>query len=198
MLVVKEKHMIGKLFLISAPSGAGKTTLVQTLLARYATMYRLERVITYTSKQPRHNEQHGIDYYFISRSDFEEKIKAGFFMEWSSVYEAYYGSPRHVLADLSRGKSCVLIVDRVGVEQILKIEQRAVTIWIYTKTIEDLRNRLVNRCADTQQSIMHRLMCARNEIACEVNMPLYKYHILNDEFDDALENIVTIIKKELT
>lgn len=189
--------MIGKLFLISAPSGAGKTTLVSALLARYAQIYGLERVITYTSKKPRPNELSGIDYHFIHPSDFEEKIKTGFFMEWSTFYESYYGSPRHILDNLDYGKSYILIVDRVGAEQILKIAPQAVTIWIYTKTFQDLHNRLVSRSCDTEQSIMHRLNCARHEIASEVNNPIYKYHILNHEFDDALENIVAIIKREL-
>ena len=80
--------MVGKIFVVSAPSGAGKTTLVTELISRYPG--KLERVVTYTTRQPRYNEIDGVDYYFISVKEFEEKIAQGFFIEWSTAYGTYY------------------------------------------------------------------------------------------------------------
>ena len=85
----------------------------------------------------------GIDYHFVSPGEFELKIAHGFFMEWSGAYEAYYGSPRDILGQLAGGKSFMLIIDRVGAEQILKVYPAAVPIWVYTRTIDDLLERLV-------------------------------------------------------
>ena len=189
--------MAGKLFIISAPSGAGKTTLVNALIDRYGRHYGLERVITYTSKKPRISERHGIDYHFVPPEEFEQKIAQGFFMEWSGVYEAYYGSARQLLDHLTLGKSFILIIDRVGAEQILKVYPAAVPIWIYTRSIDDLHERLVHRNTEAADHIERRLVRAKNEILAEISAPIYKYHVLNHDFDTAIYRIFTIIKREL-
>lgn len=189
--------MAGKLFIISAPSGAGKTTLVNAVIERYGLHYDLERVITYTSKKPRTTEQHGRDYHFVSPIEFEQKIRQGFFMEWSGAYEAYYGSPRDVLNWLTRGKSFILIIDRFGAEQILKMHPAAVSIWVYTRSIDELQARLVNRNTETTDHIERRLARAKNEILAEIHEPMYKYHVLNHDFEVAVDKIFTIIKREL-
>lgn len=189
--------MAGKLFIISAPSGAGKTTLVHALIERYGLHYDLERVITYTSKKPRTTEQHGIDYHFISPEEFELKIEQEFFMEWSGVYEAYYGSPRHVMDQLEQGKSFLLIVDRLGAAKILKVHPAAVPIWIYTRSIDDLRERLVQRNTEAPDHIERRLARAHDEILAEINTPMYRYHVLNQDLEVAVDRIFTIIKREL-
>lgn len=189
--------MAGKLFLISAPSGAGKTTLVNALIERYGPQYNLERVITYTSKNARPDEVHGTHYHFISAADFELKIQEGFFMEWSGVYQAYYGSPAHVMDALQTGRSYILIVDRVGAEKILVRFPHAVPIWIYTKSPAVLRDRLILRNTDPLDIIDRRLKRAYEEIDLEISKPLYTYHLLNHDFDDALDRLVTIIKREL-
>ncbi len=189
--------MAGKLFIISAPSGAGKTTLIQALIDRYGLNYDLERVVTYTSKKPRPSEQHGTDYYFVSLQEFQAKIEQGFFLEWSGAYEAYYGSPRHLIDQLARGKSFLLIIDRVGAELALKAHPDAIPIWIYTHTINKLRERLVARNTESLEQIERRLERARTEIFEEISIPLYKYHVLNHDFEIALERLFTIIKREL-
>lgn len=189
--------MAGKLFIVSAPSGAGKTTLVRALIDRFGACYALERVITYTSKTPRNSEVHGHDYHFLSASEFEEKIEQNFFMEWSKAYDAYYGCPRHIIDHLSAGRSFVVIIDRVGAQQIALQCQDAVLIWLYTKTIDQLRNRLIVRNADMIDVIEKRLRRAQEEIDQELQAPLYHYHVLNDDFGKALKRIATIIKREL-
>lgn len=189
--------MTGKLFIISAPSGAGKTTLVNELIERYGRHYDLTRVITYTSKKPRTTERQGLDYHFVSPGEFELKIAQGFFMEWSGAYEAYYGSPRDILDRLAGGKSFMLIIDRVGAEQILKVHPAAVPIWVYTRTIDDLHERLVSRNTEALDHIERRLAQAKSEIFAEISRPRYRYHVLNHDFEIAVNRIYTIIKREL-
>jgi guanylate kinase len=189
--------MAGKLFLISAPSGAGKTTLVHEVIERYGMYYDLERVVTYTSKKPRVNEVPGIDYHFLSHEDFEARISQGFFMEWSVAYESYYGSPRDVLAKLDEGRSFLLIIDRVGAQQVLTHCPHAVGIWIYTKSMQDLQQRLKDRNTDSIEHVRRRLARAREEIMEEISSPIYKYHILNQDLDCAVRRIFTILKREL-
>jgi len=189
--------MIGKLFIISAPSGAGKTTLVDVLIFRICLFCPIRRVITYTCKQPRSSEENGKHYHFICKREFEDKIKHGFFMEWSQAYGYYYGSPRSVISQVERGFSYILIVDRLGAELIAQIYPQAILIWIYTKDIDVLRQRLAQRNSEDVKQVELRLECARREIAEECRAPLYRYHILNDDFDRAVRKLEKIILQEL-
>lgn len=189
--------MKGKLFLISAPSGAGKTTLVQALIDRYGFQYNLERVVTYTSKAARPAEVHGIHYNFVSVKDFEAKVQEGFFMEWSGAYQAYYGSPAHIVDMIKTGRSYLLIVDRIGAEKILERYQEVVSIWLYTKSIKDLKSRLLLRNTEPAVVIEQRLRRAQEEIDLELKHPIYTYHVLNQDFEEALDRLATIIKREL-
>ncbi len=189
--------MAGKLFLISAPSGAGKTTIVREVIERYGAHYDLERVVTYTSKKPRVDELPGIDYHFLTSEDFEVKINQGFFMEWSGAYGSYYGSPRDVLAKMASGKSYLLIIDRVGAEQILAKYPEVVGIWLYTKSIQDLQQRLENRNTESAEHIKRRLIRAHEEIIAEIARPIYKYHVLNHDLEIAVNRVFTILKREL-
>ena len=93
---------MGKLFIIPAPSGAGKTSLVTALLERIGQSHSLSRVITYTTKMPRSGDIHGRDYHFLSIDQFEQKIKEDFFLEWSVAYDHYYGSPKNIVLCLSK------------------------------------------------------------------------------------------------
>src|SRR3990167_6495680 len=103
--------MIGKIFIISAPSGAGKSTLVAATLANLEKEWPIERVVTYTSKNPRNNEVPGQDYHFIKVDEFERRIKQGFFLEWSNAYGTYYGSPRSIVNQVANGYSYIGIID---------------------------------------------------------------------------------------
>lgn len=189
--------MAGKLFIISAPSGAGKTSLAKAFLERFGAFYRLDRVITYTTKKARPEEVSGRDYHFISKKEFEERIDQGFFMEWSQAYDAYYGCPRYILDATGAGRSCLLIIDRVGAQQIVRQCDDAVLIWIYTRDIAELRQRLAARKEDSEAQIVRRILRAQEEIKLELQCPLYQYHLLNDEFERALCKLVTIVKREL-
>jgi guanylate kinase len=189
--------MAGKLFVISAPSGAGKTTLACALIERFGRCFDLKRVITYTSKTARCVEVNGCDYHFLSAEEFETKINEGFFIEWSKAYDAYYGCPCAIIDHIREGSSYILVIDRVGAEQIAKKCDCAVLIWLYTNSVDDLRDRLCARNTDSPECIERRLNRAKEEIALEISNPIYRYHVLNSDFESALERLVTIIKREL-
>ena len=190
--------MYGKLFIVSAPSGAGKTTLVSTLLQKVRPQYpTLDKVITYTTKMNRPGEKHGRDYYFLTRKQFEEKIEQGFFLEWSTAYGNYYGSPRSILADVSQGKSRIVILDRVGAQQVLATFPSVILVWLYTTNFEVLHDRLKIRAAESPEQIQKRLQLARQELEEEKLTPLYHYYICNNFLDEAVKEFEKILHQEL-
>ena len=185
--------MAGKLFIISAPSGAGKTTLVEYMLKQLKDQHRVFRVLTYTTRVPRETEEHGKDFYYISQAEFEHKVTQDFFIEWSNVYGCYYGTPRTVLDEIARGASGILIADRAGAKQVKAQVSESVPIWIYTSSIEVLQQRLLQRGTNTPEQIAMRLVLARDEIQQEDAHPVYQYHILNDDFYEACSRLYEII-----
>lgn len=189
--------MRGSLFIVSAPSGAGKTSLIQAVLNDLKSVYSIDRVITYTTKEPRLGEVDGKDYYFISKELFETKIKEGFFLEWSTDYVAYYGTPASIIEVLERGTSLILIIDRRGAQQILAQIPSAVLVWISTATFGELERRLRGRGTEAESEMAHRFERAKIEIELERKQSLYPYHILNDNFLEAVESLKSIIVGEL-
>ncbi|MGE4168040.1 MAG: guanylate kinase [Candidatus Babeliales bacterium] len=187
----------GKLFVVSAPSGAGKTTLITTLCERIGDQHAFKRVITYTSRQPRQGDQEGKDYHFISKQEFEVKIQEGFFIEWSNAYGNYYGSPRSILNELTSGVSFFLIIDRAGAQVVSEVHKESVLIWIHTKTIEILENRLRSRNTEQESEILRRLSLAKQEIDEELQKKFYQYHVLNDNFEKAIQELVCIVFDEI-
>lgn len=185
--------MIGKLFVISAPSGAGKTTLVDTVLKSVGNKYALKRVITYTSRVPRPGEENTKDYYFISESAFKAKIDQGF-LEYSTVYGTYYGSPRSIIEDLKRGISYFLILDRRGLEQIIDIFTDLVSIWV-SVDVDILKQRLMMRNSETQSQIEHRLLLAQKELELEQTYSLYNHHIFNNNLQKAAISLEALLEK---
>lgn len=187
----------GKLFIVSAPSGAGKSTLVQAVIDLMQGQNPIERVITYTSKVPRLGEEHGRDYHFISSHEFEEKAKSGFFLEWSTAYGAYYGTPSSIIEGCAVGKSYILIIDREGARQIVKSIPDVVLIWISVPTMEALAHRLKSRGTENEAQVERRLARAKFEIDEEKKSPFYKHYVENNDFNEAKLKIFLIIKNEL-
>lgn len=188
---------MGTLFIVSAPSGAGKTTLVNEMVARLGVRYAIERVITYTSKNARVGEQNGRDYHFISPYEFEQRIEKGFFLEYSTAYGTYYGSPRSILDEIQKGKSCLMILDRIGAQKVIRQVPNAVLIWVYTQGILALENRLKKRATENTEQMCKRLEQAQIEIAQERKEQLYQYHVLNDDFDKAATQLEAIVVDEI-
>lgn len=189
--------MQGKLFILSAPSGAGKTTLMHRVLKELENKVHLERVITYTTKQPRTNEIDGFDYHFISRDTFDELLQQGFFLEYSKAYVDYYGSPASIIEELNKGVSYIIIVDRIGAQDILKKVPDAVTIWIEAPSMEELKLRLISRATETPEKIERRLLRAHQEIDLEKKSPLYAYHMVNDDIEQTVLDLKAIIGAEI-
>ncbi len=187
-----DKHQ-GKLFIISGPSGVGKTTLVINFLQQYKHEYHIDRVITYTTKQPRSTEICGVDYHFISQSEFQDKIENGFFLEWSGEYGAFYGTPLHIIDELALGASKILVIDRIGAAQIVKKHSQAILIWIEVSSHEVLFDRLIGRKTESLEQVHLRLSLAQKEINQEKNEPMYHCYIENDRMESAIQKIFDVI-----
>jgi len=187
--------MSGKLFVISAPSGAGKTTLVRHVIERLQETHSISRVVTYTTKAPREGEAvEGVDYHFLSQADFEKKIGESFFIEWSCAYGNYYGSPSSIVTRMAEGHSFVLIVDRAGAQRIKEQIPEVILIWIYTSSLEVLKQRLIKRGGESPEQIVRRLEIALEEIEQESVRPSYNFHVLNEDFYESLEKLYEIFK----
>ena len=183
----------GKLFIVSAPSGAGKTTLVQEVIARLRASHGIERVITYTTKQPRHQEVHGVDYHFVSESHFKQLLTEEFFVEHSCAYGAYYGFPQTVLDQVEAGSSFIAILDRAGAAAVRAKKQDAVLIWISPPSKEALEQRLARRGQDTEDTIKFRLALAEQELCSQEGDTLYDHIIMNEDFQKAVQLLEKIV-----
>lgn len=189
------KQYPGNLFIISASSGVGKTTLVETICASSDNAMRLKQVITYTTRSARVDELAGEHYHFISEQDFKQKIVDNFFLEWSMAYGHYYGSPQSILEDLKQGISKVIVVDRQGALSLKKLVQQSVLIWLYVQDLSCLKERLLQRKSESLADIQKRVVLAHQEQEAELNQPCFDYHICNDHLEHALAEFQSIMIK---
>ena len=181
----------GILFVVSAPSGAGKTTLCQEVISMVP---GLQHSISYTTRQPRPGEVHGHDYFIVPEHVFQEMIQRNEFAEWAPVYGHHYGTPRSALTDmLEKGTDVLLEIDAQGAKQIKKTLADAVYIYIMPPSIETLRTRLTNRGGDSAEEIQRRLQRAREEIWSYRD---YCYIVRNDNVKQALKELEAIILAE--
>ena len=188
--------MSGKIFVISAACGAGKSTLVSYIVNELFPVYQIERVITYTTRKPRKSEQHGRDYFFLSTKQFEINIKKGFFLEWSNTYVAYYGSPKSIIEQSKQGRSFILILDRNGAQKIVKEADNVVLILITVPPVL-LKERLLKRGSETVAEITMRLQQSATELEQERQESIYHYTIINDDLGAAQKRLAEIIVYEL-
>jgi len=183
----------GNLFIISAPSGAGKTTLVEALLKEKHEHFSLSRVVTYTSRPMRSSEIHGRDYHFVSQEEFQNLIEQDHFLEWSTAYGAFYGFPHSILNEMVNGSSFIVIVDRAGARSLKHHVPSAVMIWICPPDLRTLEERLLARNTDSREAVTKRLELAAREMEFEQENPLFEYHIVNVLFNSSLNQIKSII-----
>jgi len=178
----------GRLFIISAPSGAGKTTLRQAALAR---LPDLSYSVSVTTRPPRAGERNGCDYVFISSDEFEAGIRAGRWAEWARVHGHYYGTSAEVLEQArAAGRDVLLDIDVQGAQQICRRFPGSVTIFIMPPSLEVLEQRLRSRGTDRPEAIALRLDNARREMDQRHG---YRHILVNDDLDAAIEALMAIL-----
>ncbi len=178
----------GNLFVISAPSGAGKTSLVRSLIEMMPVLYVS---ISHTTRQRRPYEKDGIDYHFVDQKSFLSLVKAGQFLEYAKVFDHYYGTSRPwVEKQMSEGKDIILEIDWQGAEQVRKQIANTVNIFVLPPSYSTLESRLVGR-GDNSENVDRRMLEARNEIT---HYRDYDFLVINDKFDAALQELITIIR----
>ena len=183
----------GLLVIISAPSGAGKDTVISRLVK---TLEDAVVYVTATSRKPRPGEVHAIDYYFYPPEKFREEIEAGNFLEWSMVHGDFKGVRRDALADTLRDHKIVIVKpEPQGMRKLKAMLPEALTIFIMPPSVESLRRRLVQRATESPEQLEVRLRNAAIEMAAA---PEYDYVVVNDDgkVDATVEEIATIIRKE--
>lgn len=176
------------LIVLSAPSGAGKTTLCQALRQHFP---QLGYSISYTTRPPRDHERDGIDYHFISKADFKHRIAIGAWAEWALVHDHFYGTGKNaLLGQLGQGRSLLLDIDVQGTLQIVKTFPETITVFIMPPSAQALEARLRQRGDDSNTVITKRLENAQREMALRY---LYRYVVINDELPQAVGQLVQII-----
>jgi len=179
----------GDIFVVSAPSGAGKTTLIRRLLSE---IQGVHFSVSHTTRRPRPGEAEGVDYHFIDRSQFDAMIAAGQFLEWADVYSRRYGtSVAEVDGPLARGEDVLLDVDTQGAAAIRRQRPEAVMIFILPPGIAALKERLAARAQDDPDQMAKRLEAAKKEVAA---WSLYDYCLVNDSLERALRDLQAIIR----
>jgi guanylate kinase len=180
--------MPGNLFVVVAPSGAGKTSLVDALLKRDA---NIKLSMSYTTRAPRPGERDGVDYHFVTRERFESMIGAGEFLEHALVHGNYYGtSKRWIDRELAGDHDVLLEIDWQGARQVRQLFGAITGIFILPPSLAELRRRLEGRGKDSAETIAKRLANASEEISHVLE---FEYIIVNDRFDQALEEIRSVV-----
>jgi guanylate kinase len=178
------------LFIISSPSGGGKTTLCREVRQHFPDMLYS---VSYTTRKPRKGEQDGVDYYFIDKIEFKTRINSGLWAEWAQVHGSYYGTDSRFLDEgLIAGHDILLDLDVQGTRQLLKRYSQCVAIFIRPPSLEALKRRLEARGSDSAQTIAVRLRNAEKEIA---QQNLYHHVIVNDQLSVAISELISTIEK---
>ncbi len=178
----------GSLFIISGPSGAGKSALASSVLGR---LPGISFSVSCTTRLPRGNECDGVDYFFVTKGEFEDRIRRGDFLEWAEVYGNYYGTSRQFIEEnMARGEDVLLDVDVQGARTIRSLRPDSISIFIMPPSFQVLRLRLESRKLDKEYIIEKRLKIARREVAQYKN---FDYLIVNNEFEASVEELKAII-----
>ncbi len=179
----------GILFIVAAPSGTGKTTIVRRILKEFP---EIVFSVSATTRKKRINESEGKDYYFLTEDEFKKKIESDEFAEWEKFYDYYYGTLRHFLDDnLDSGKSVLLEIDVKGALKIKEIYPDAVLIYILPPSFDELVNRLKNRRTEDEIDLKKRIERAEMELRLKDN---FNYFIHNVEIEKAVSDIKSLIE----
>lgn len=184
------------LFILSGPSGVGKSTVGISLI-NFLGRDKIRRVVTTTTRPPRAGEMDGVDYFFVSKEKFLSNIKDGVFLEYAKTNDEYYGSSMSdIMSTLESGIDALLTIDVNGVEQILKVREnipfKIVTIFLFLEDFDELRERIENRGSETEVTLRKRLDTAKYEMS---KMSMYDFVVKSRTMDDDLQSLVNIYKK---
>lgn len=183
--------MSGCLFIVSAPSGAGKTSLVGALLAADPA---ITKSVSYATRAPRPGERNGRDYHFVSPEEFERMRSGGEFLETAHVHGNLYGTSRTAVErECEAGRDVLMEIDWQGAAQVRKLKPDVVTVFVLPPSMETLEERLRARALDSEEVIATRLGAARGEIS---HVREFDYVIINEDFDRAAQQLVSIIRAE--
>ncbi|WP_047984935.1 guanylate kinase [Ornithinibacillus californiensis] len=186
--MIEEK---GILFILSGPSGVGKGTVRKELFERKT---ELRYSISMTTREKRPGEVDGVDYFYRSNEEFEKLIEQGKLLEYAKFVNNYYGTPKdYVLETLDKGHDVFLEIEVQGAMQVKKNFPEGVFIFLFPPSLEELKNRIVNRGTENEEVILNRLKEARNEIEM---MDAYDYVVVNDDVEQAVARIQSIIQSE--
>ena len=181
----------GLLIVVSGPSGAGKDTICQKLIKENSNIWMS---VSMTTRKPRPLEKDGVDYFFVSSEEFENKINDNTFLEYASYNDNYYGTPKDKVEEkLNEGKDVILVIDINGAINIKKIILSALFIFIMPPDMETLKNRLIGRKTESKDKVVKRFITAYNEVN---NYKKYNYVVVNDKVEDAVNKVKSIIQSE--
>jgi guanylate kinase len=183
--------MSGKLLILSAPSGAGKTSLLYALLEATE---NTKRSISHTTRSCRKREQDGVDYFFVDVAEFERMIAAEGFLEYAKVYDNYYGTSKKMVTDLFKnGQNVLLDIDWQGARQVKELMSESISVSILPPSLKELERRLVDRGRDEPEVIAKRMLQAESEIS---HCHEADYIVMNDDFELALQDLKYILAGE--
>ena len=181
----------GKLFVVAAPSGAGKSSLVKALLELDS---HVQPSVSHTTRAPRGQEKHGREYFFVSPAEFDAMVAADAFVEWAHVHSHRYGTSKRAIEErIAQGADVILEIDFQGALQIKKVFANAVSIFILPPSWEELRSRLERRGEDSEEVIEMRLKNAATEVA---QVHHFDFVIINELFDRALFDLKAIVHSQ--
>lgn len=181
--------MSGSLIIITAPSGAGKTTIVRALLAREPA---LQLSVSYTTRAPRSGEENGRAYHFVDVEHFQRLRARGDFIEWAEVHGNFYATSRVWLrSQIAAGRDILLEIDWQGAQQVRKAFPEAISVFILPPSLEELEQRLRGRGTDCEEAVSRRLLAARGEMRHIVE---FDYAIINDQLEQAVDELQAVTR----
>jgi guanylate kinase len=181
----------GKLFVVTAPSGAGKTSLIEAVMREDPS---LKISVSYTTRQPRKGEKNGVDYHFVDEPTFMGMKRRGEFLESAEVHGYHYGTAKQVIAEaMARGDDLILEIDWQGAAQVRRLHPGCIGIFILPPSVEELERRMRARGQDSDEVIRRRVQNAREELQ---HAGEFKYAIINKDFDTARQELADILRKE--
>lgn len=183
--------MKGTLYIISSPSGAGKSSLLKALFEKFNQNDSMYLSVSHTTRNPRPGEVNHVHYHFVTVDEFKALIERNAFYEWANVFDKYYGTSKELVQQaLNNGKDVFLDIDWQGARQLRDMEPDTQSIFILPPSLEELRKRLLNRGQDSEETINKRMSKAQREIS---HYDEYDYCLINDDFDTTLNSLWSII-----